>query len=92
MVATVTVSVQDLREQIEPILRRVSEDGETIEVVDGDKPLARLVPAPAPRRPMTPEELDTFWAEWDELAAEIGAHWPEGVSVEDAIRDIRREL
>jgi len=87
-----TVSVQDLHDQTEPILRRVSEGGETIEVFDGDKPLARLVPAPAPRRPMTPEELDTFWAEWDQLAAEIGAHWPEGVSVEDAIRDIRREL
>ena len=85
-----TVSVQDLREQTEPILRRVSEAGETIEVVDGDKPLARLVPTE--RRPMTPEELEAYWAEWDELAAEIGAKWPPGLSAADAIKEDRREL
>ena len=89
MIAT-TVSVQELREQTEPILRRVAEQGETIVVVDEGKPLARLE-SPG-RQPVDPEALAAWWAEVDALAAEIGAHWPEGVSVDDAIRDIRREL
>lgn len=43
-------------------------------------------------RPVDPEELAAWWAEHDRLVEEIGAHWPEGVSAVDAIREQRREL
>ena len=84
------VSVQDLSEQTGPILRRVSELGEIIEVVDEGKTLARLVPSA--RRPVDPDALAAWWAEVDKLAAEIGAKWPKGVSAADAIKEDRREL
>ena len=32
------------------------------------------------------------WAQMEDLAEEIGALWPEGVSAEEAIREQRREL
>ena len=87
MVVTV-VSVRDLHEQTEPIVRRVSEHGETIDIVDRGRVLARLTPP----RPVPPEQLAAIRAERQRLAEEIAAHWPEDVSVDDAIRDIRREL
>jgi hypothetical protein len=40
----------------------------------------------------TDEERKSFWHRWDELAEEINRHWQKGVSAEDAINDVRREL
>ena len=90
--AVATVSVRELRDQIEPILRRVAEQGETIAVVDDGKEVARLVPPLPERRPVSAEELAAIRDRRQRLAEEIGAHWPEGVTAEDAIRDIRRDL
>lgn len=42
--------------------------------------------------PISKEELDAFWQKWDRLAEEIGEEWPEGVSVVDAVNDVRRDL
>ena len=85
------VGVRELKEHTSQILRRVREQGETIDVTHRGRVVARLVPAEE-RPPPTAEELAAFWEEWDQLATEIGAHWPEGVSAVDAIRDVRREL
>jgi antitoxin (DNA-binding transcriptional repressor) of toxin-antitoxin stability system len=54
------------------------------------RPVARLLPIlsePAPEK-----ESAKVWAELDQLAAEIGARWPEGVSATEAVAEGRREL
>jgi len=38
------------------------------------------------------EERARFWIDLDEIAADINASWPKGVSAEDAVNDVRREL
>jgi hypothetical protein len=34
--------------------------------------------------------MAAVWTNLDQLAAEIGAHWPEGVSAAEAVRQERR--
>jgi prevent-host-death family protein len=105
------VEVDELRMQSDRVLRRVR-DGETIEIADHGRVIARLVPAAdAPSmddallgsgeddRPLgadetipAPTQLRDRLARLDELAAEIGAEWPAGVSAVDAVRDVRRDL
>jgi antitoxin (DNA-binding transcriptional repressor) of toxin-antitoxin stability system len=86
----VAVSVRELKERADDLLRHVQESGEPLEILVDGRAFARLVPTDEP--PPTRAELDEFWAEVDELAEEIGAHWPEGVSAVDAINDVRRDL
>ena len=87
---TITViTAHDLHEQPHAILRRVREEGETIEVLNQGAIVAWLV-RPEPRV-VDAQERDAVWAEWDELAAEIGKHWPEGVPAVDAVREQRRD-
>lgn len=33
-----------------------------------------------------------FWRDLDEIAREINRFWPKGVSAEDAVNDVRRDL
>jgi prevent-host-death family protein len=90
-----SVGVRELKEQIGKILRRVRQDGETIEVTYRGRVVARVVPAnPVPKqaKSLSPEESAAFWAEWDELGAEISKDWPKGVSAVDAVREQRRDL
>ena len=84
------VSVQDLQEQTERILRRVSEQGHIIAIVDRGRIVARL--APAQQQSVDPAELEALWAEWDQLVAEIEAKWPKGPSAAEVIKQDRREL
>ncbi len=87
-----SVSVRELKEHASRILREVEEGGEIIEVTNRGRVVARLVPE---RRRLTAAEKATVarvWADMDELAAEVGAHWPPGVSAVDAVREQRREL
>ena len=86
----VAVVIAELKERADEIVRRMQEAGEPVEIFDAGQIVARLVPADDP--PLTQEELDAFWQEWDEVSEDIGAAWPEGVSVVDAIKDVRREL
>jgi prevent-host-death family protein len=86
----VTIGIRELKQQTSKILRRVREDGETIEITYHGETVARLVPINPPT-PST-EEIAAIWANLDQLTAEISAKWPEGVSAVDAIRDVRREL
>lgn len=84
------VSVSELKEQTSRVLQRVREKGEHIEITYYGEPIARLVPI-RPARP-SEEELAAYWAEWEQLAAEIGKKWPEGVSAVVGVREFRREL
>lgn len=86
-----TVGIRELKEQTSRILRRVREGRETVEVTYRGKVVARLVPVEQPQQIATPE-FAAIWADMDQLAAEIGARWPAGVSAADAISADRREL
>lgn len=83
-----TLSVRALKEHASDILRRVREDGASFEVNYHGRVIARLVPDSAPR---TDQLVESYWAEWDELSEDIGAHWPRDVSAMDAVRAERRE-
>ena len=86
-----TVAIRELHEQTDDVLRRVREQGEPVDVVDGNQIVAILVPV----LPMTDEfrartiaALDAL----DEVAEQIGGEWTDGMSAADAVRDVRREL
>ncbi len=90
-----SVGVRELKERTSAVLRRVRENGELIDVTYRGRVVARLAPAGQAtirERPISQDELDALWERWDKLSAEISADWPEGVSAEDAINDVRRDL
>jgi prevent-host-death family protein len=84
------VSVRELIQHTSEILRRVREEGETIDITYYGETVARLVPVVLPAPPE--EELVAYWATADQLAAEIGARWPKGMSAVDALKEDRPEL
>lgn len=85
-----TVGVRELKANISELLRTVHTTGETVEVTRHGQVIARLVPAHQPQ----PSDRDAngAWTELNQLAAEISALWPEGVSAQNAINDVRRDL
>jgi prevent-host-death family protein len=86
----ITIGIRELKQQTSKILRRVREDGETIEITYHGDPVARLIPI-APQK-SSDEDMTAYWTDLDQLTAEISAKWPEGVTAVDAIREVRREL
>jgi prevent-host-death family protein len=86
----ITIGIRELKQQTSKILRRVREDGETIEITYHGDPVARLIPI-APQK-SSDEDMTAYWTDLDQLTAEISANWPEGVTAVDAIREVRREL
>jgi prevent-host-death family protein len=85
-----TVGVRELKQRTTQVLRRVREKKEKIQVTYRGKVVALLVPVSESERPAASAAESAAWADLDELAAEIGAHWPAGVSAVDAIRQDRR--
>jgi prevent-host-death family protein len=85
-----TIGIRELKQQTSKILRRVRENGETIEITYHGEAVARLVPV-APPTP-TAEEMAAVLADLNQLAAEISAQWPDNISAQDAIDEVRREL
>ena len=86
----VAVKLAELKDHADEIVRRLQETGEPVEILDGGRVVAKLVPLE--EDPPSQEELESFWTEFDQLSEEISADWPEGVSAVDAIRDVRRDL
>jgi prevent-host-death family protein len=84
------VGIRELKQHTSKILRRVREEGETIEITYRGETVARIVPV-NPRTPSR-QEMAAVLADLDELAAEVSARWPEDVSAVDAVRDVRRDL
>lgn len=84
------IGVRALKAHTSDVLRRVREQGETIDVTYRGEVVAHLIPA----RSHEPVELDAraVWTDLDRLAAEIGAHWPSGSSSVNAVDEMRREL
>jgi antitoxin (DNA-binding transcriptional repressor) of toxin-antitoxin stability system len=86
----IRLEIQELEAHVRDLLRQAHERGETVELLDKGELISRVVPVEDP--PIDPEESRKAWENLDRVAAEISAHWPEGVSALDAINDVRREL
>lgn len=86
----ISIGVRELRQQVSRLLRRVRDEGEIVEITYHGEVVARLVPVKPV--PVEPAEMAAVWTDLDQLAAEIGAHWPEGVSAAEAVSRTRREL
>ena len=85
-----SVGVRELKEKTTQVLRRVREKHEQIQVTYRGEVVALLVPVPSARRKTRVAADDAVWADLDQLAAEISASWPTGVSALDAVREGRR--
>ena len=81
-----SVGIRELRQQTSELIRVVSEEGRPVEITLRGKPVARLIPIEP--EILTPESAQR-WANLDQLAAEIGARWPEGVSAVEAVAEGR---
>ncbi len=86
----ISVGIRELKAHISEILRRVQNEGEIVEVTNHGEVVARVVPVHLDRRGDRNE--NGAWTRLNELIAEISAQWPEGVTAQDAINDIRRDL
>ena len=84
------IGIRELKQRTSAILRQVQETRRSVTITRRGRAVARLVPVADTAQRRTGD--NGFWTELDELAAEIGAHWPEGVSAVDAVREQRREL
>jgi prevent-host-death family protein len=84
------VGVRDLKERASEIVRRVREEQASFAVTFRGEIVARIVPEQ--RGHPNPVDLTEFWEELDTLIANVAEKSPAGVSAEDVMRDIRREL
>jgi antitoxin (DNA-binding transcriptional repressor) of toxin-antitoxin stability system len=87
--AVAAIGIRELEEQTREVLRRVREDGETVDVIDGATVIARIVPV---KSTVDPQALEERWNQVDRLAEEIDRSWPDGVSAAEAVAEQRREL
>ena len=90
-----SIGVDELATRTSEVLRRVREDGETIDVTDGGKIVARMVPVEQLRDEHEAVDQDamlTWMRNMEPLIADLAKKWPKGVSAVDAVRDVRRDL
>ncbi len=81
-----TVGIRELKQQASELVRMVRETGKEVQVTYHGQVVALLIPAKR-----TPKKEDkTAWAKLDNLAAQIGARWPKGVSATRAVSESRR--
>lgn len=82
----VTVGVRELKQQASELVRMVRETGKEVQVTYHGEVVALLIPV---KRAQKKDEAKA-WAKLDNLAAEIGARWPKGVSATKAVSEARR--
>ena len=82
----VTVGIRELKQQASELVRMVRETGKEVQVTYHGQVVALLIPV---RRTRKEDDTDA-WTKLDNLAAEIGARWPKGVSAVDAVSEARR--
>jgi prevent-host-death family protein len=80
----ITVGIRELKQQASELVRIVRETGEEVQVTYHGEVVALLIPVkPA-------KNSEKAWAKLDNLAVEIGARWPKGVSAAEALTEARR--
>jgi antitoxin (DNA-binding transcriptional repressor) of toxin-antitoxin stability system len=82
------IELEQLQEHLSDLVTVVRDRRDVVFVAENGRIIARIVPPE-----LTPEEIAQSLAafdEMDEVAAEIGARWPHGVTAVDAIDEQRR--
>jgi prevent-host-death family protein len=92
-----TIGIKELRGDIDSVLQRVTDEGETIEIVKDGQVVAQLVPVEPQERSSTSTDLEdavaaheAVWAELDRIGQRLSESWPPGLTAVDAIRAERR--
>jgi prevent-host-death family protein len=83
-----TIGIRELKAHLSEVLREVEENGKIIDVTNRGEVVVRLVPMR--RRRPNEQQVNAIISDLDTMANELAAYWPEGMSVEDAIDDVRR--
>jgi len=83
----VTIGIRELKGQISEVLRMVRETGREVQITNRGKVIALIVPA---NRAADPLEESRAWDELDQVAQDISARWPAGVSAAQAVSEARR--
>jgi prevent-host-death family protein len=89
------IGVRELREKTSEVIRRVREDRAEYVVTHQGRPVAIILPLDAERAEMEMVEagkkavLDN-WERYEKLAEELRRAWPEELSTQDVMDDIRR--
>ena len=88
----VAIRLDDLKSRADEVLRQLQETGEPVPIVDGDRVVAKLVPADEDIGRIKDEQTRAALAELDRLGEEIAASVPPGTTLQDVLRDMRRDL
>jgi prevent-host-death family protein len=83
-----SVGIRELKHDTSAILRRVREGREVVDVTHRGRVVARIVPVEA--HETSARKMRAYWREIDELAKEVGKHWPKGMTAVEAVRGQRR--
>ncbi len=84
-----SVGVRDLKEHTSEIVRRVREDGETIDITYRGEIVATIVP----RQKRSQAEMDAFWERQRQLVREAGERLGDKpIDVVELLREERREF
>ena len=84
-----SVGVRELKEHTSEIVRRVREDGETIDITYRGEVVATI----QPKRRLDPDLSQIFWARVDRLRRDLADHMgPEPVDAVELVREQRRNL
>ena len=81
----ITVGIRELKQRTSDLLRQVRQDGADIQVTYRGEVIAVIVPVLRPDQ----ANPNNAWADLDTLAAEIGAHWEEGITSVEAVTEGR---
>lgn len=90
----VAVKIEDLKEHADQVVGRLRETGEPVEIVEDGQVVAKLIPATETDEAALlaeDEEVRRWLEEFDKLADEIGASVPPGTTLDDVMRDVRRD-
>ena len=85
------VGIRQLKERASEVVRRVRESREVVTITYRGRAVARIVPLEDADHGGGPD-VSAIWSEMDQLAREIGDHWPADVSAVEAVKEQRREL
>ena len=85
----VKVGIRELNARTSEILRQVREQSVAVTVTYRGRAVARIVPLTDTEAKEI--EASAFLTQIGDLAKEIGAHWPPGVSALEAVTEQRRE-
>ena len=80
-----SVGIRELKQQTSELIRMVREQGDEIQVTYHGQVVALLIPV----KKTTLRSEAKAWTSLDTLAAEIGAHWPKGISAAQAVAEGR---